>query len=555
MKMVGGKPSKDSKSGKKQKKKNVSVGTPYDYDPSYDVMGGTSGRKKTKVTTGKVKEKGSKKQGKKGRILLVFSILAFLFAGGAFLAVQFIKPPEIAVHENDKTIIDEENGDVVAIDPGQRISDYFTFLVCATDIDETRTDNMMVVGFDTKNHKVNVLNIPRDVMCANNKTGANRKINAAYGSRQDINNTKKEVKKIIGFTPDKYIVVNFKGIAEIVDAIGGITYEVPFKMIYNDPIQDLHIYFEPGVQKMNGQKVVEFLRWRHNDPGYTHLQKEGYDGGDESRIAKQQEFLMHVAKQILKPENIFKAKPIAQAIFSNVKTDLTMGELVWMANQAMQVDTSNIQMFTLPGYPASSYAGTNAFLSFFFPNESKTLALINEHFNPYDKKLTSLDVIESPPEGTRRPGVTSDEDEEEIIPPKDPEQSETENPESGDPEQSETENPENPDSENSGSGNHNDTSGQAGSNDSDSSNGSNDSSGSDSFEDPNSSGSQTPPSGSDDLIVPIPPTDSNTGDNTAPQESGTDSGTSNGGDMSTMMPEPTPEPEPVPPDTTIDPEG
>ena len=326
----------------------------------------------------------------------------------------------------------------LTIDPGQRISDYFTFLVCATDIDETRTDNMMVVGFDTKNHKVNVLIIFRVMSCVQTISQAQTGKSMPLMAQSMISITpKKKVKKVIGFTPDKYIVVNFNGIAEIVDAIGGITYEVPFKMIYNDPVQDLNIYFEPGLQKMNGEQVVEFLRWRHNDPGYTHLQKDGYDGGDESRIAKQQEFLMHLAKQILRPENILKAKPVAEAVFNNVKTDLTMGELVWMANQAMQVKTTDIQMFTLPGYPANSYAGTNAFLSFFFPNESKTLALVNEHFNPYDRKITSLDVMESPPEGTRRPGVTSDEDEEEVTPKEEPENSEPEE-QTEDPEQSET---------------------------------------------------------------------------------------------------------------------
>lgn len=524
MKIFGGKASKNSKSEKK-KQKPVSVHTPYDGDPNYDVMGGASGKKKGK--TGKQKGK------KKNVILLVVAILAFLLAGGAFLAVQFIKPPDIGIHENDKTIIDQENGDVVAIDPGQRISDYFTFLVCATDIDETRTDNMMVVGFDTKNRKVNVLNIPRDVMCANNKSGANRKINAAYGSKQDINNTKKEVRKVIGFTPDKYIVVNFNGIAEIVDAIGGITYEVPFKMIYNDPVQNLHIYFEPGLQKMNGKQVVEFLRWRHNDPGYTHLQKNGYDGGDESRIAKQQEFLMYLAKQILKPENILKAKPVAEAVFNNVKTDLTMGELVWMANQAMQVKTDDIHMFTLPGYPASSYAGTNAFLSFFFPNESKTLALINEYFNPYDKKITALDVIESPPEGKRRPGVKSDEDEEEIIHKEDPEKEDTTEGKTEDPEQGGEQNP------------HTNSAGSSGSNSSGSGeNGTSSGNG--------EAGGQEPSEGSNlptepiDPIVPPEQTDPNTGNSGMPEENEMTSGSST--EISTTTPEPAPEF--VPPDTT-----
>ena len=126
---------------------------------------------------------------------------------------------------------------------------------------------------------------------------------------------------------------------------------------------------------------------------------------------KQQEFLKYLAEQILKPENILKAKPIAEAVFNNVKTDLTLGEIVWMANQAMQVDTANIQMFTLPGYPASSYAGSNAYLSFFFPNEEKTLELVNTYFNPYDKPITSLDVIGSPPDGERRENTSSEDDE------------------------------------------------------------------------------------------------------------------------------------------------
>ena len=120
---------------------------------------------------------------------------------------------------------------------------------------------------------------------------------------------------------------------------------------------------------------------------------------------------MYLAEQILKPENIFKAKPIAEAVFNNVKTDLTLGEIVWMANQAMQVDTASIQMFTLPGYPASSYAGSDAYLSFFFPNEAETLELVNTYFNPYDKPITSLDVIESPPDGERRENTSSEDDE------------------------------------------------------------------------------------------------------------------------------------------------
>ena len=120
MKIFGSKASKRSKKDKK-KKKDVSVYTPYDGDPDYhltDVQDAGGGGKKTK---GK-----GKKSSKKSIALLIFCHHRFSACGAAFAAVHFIKPPEIKVHENDKTIVDTENGDAVTVDPGQRISDYFT---------------------------------------------------------------------------------------------------------------------------------------------------------------------------------------------------------------------------------------------------------------------------------------------------------------------------------------------------------------------------------------------------------------------------------------------
>lgn len=198
-----------------------------------------------------------------------------MVAGGVYVAVV-AKPPSLAPtkHVNDSTINDPENGDAISVDlnMGDRIDDFFTFVVCATDIDETRTDNIMVVAFDTKKHTVNVMNVPRDTMSNVNKTGANRKINAAYGTKQGIEQTKKQVKQVMGFTPDKYMVVNFQGIAEIVDAIGGVDYEIPFPMMYSDPVQKLEINFpKAGMRHLNGEEVVEFLRWRKNGAGLSSV--------------------------------------------------------------------------------------------------------------------------------------------------------------------------------------------------------------------------------------------------------------------------------------------
>ena len=121
-----------------------------------------------------------------------------------------------------------------------------------------------------------------------------------------------------------------------------------------------------------------------------------YPNGDEGRVATQQAFLKELASQVLALSNITKIPSIAEAVFNNVKTDLTAGELLWMGMQALQIDNSKIQFFTLPGYGAMSTAGTSTAYSFFFPYYDETLKLVNQYFNPYEEDITTLDMVSGP---------------------------------------------------------------------------------------------------------------------------------------------------------------
>ena len=370
----------------------------------------------------KIAKKQKKPRSIVTKILIFIAILIALtiVAGGVWLAMNVKKPDISQPHQNDTTINDPENGDnpIINLNQGERIDDFFTFAVCATDIDGTRTDNIMVVAFDANKHTVNIMNVPRDTMSNVNRTGANKKINAAYA--KGIEQTKKQIAQVMGFTPDKYIVVDFNGIAEIVDAIGGVDYEIPFPMMYSDPVQDLEINFPtPGVQHLDGEQVVEFLRWRKNGPGFTSVVPEEYLNGDETRIAKQQEFLIYLAKKVLTPANAFKFKDIADAVFNNVKTDLTAGEMIWLAGQAFQIDTANgINMFTLPGYSAMSTAGTSTALSFYFVNESEALSLINQYFNPYSQPIRYLDLVSGPTKPISSSNDDDDDEDDDYTPPR-----------------------------------------------------------------------------------------------------------------------------------------
>ena len=355
----------------------------------------------------KVKKQLTKKQ-KRNRIIITAVVVIALLASVAAAAAIFIRPPQA----NDPTIKDKENGDKINVDgllnSGTRIDDVFTFVIGAVDEDETRTDALMVATMDTNAKTVNIMNIPRDTMCNNSASGASRKINAAY-AMGGIEQTKREIERLMGFQPDKYVIVNFDGIAAIVDAIGGVDYEIPFRMEYDDPSQNLHIDLKAGMQHLTGEQVVHFLRWRHNNDYSVQ-----YPNGDEGRVATQQEFLKELASQVLTLSNITNIPKIADAVFQNVKTDLTAGNLLWMGMQALQINNDSIQFFTLPGYGAMSYAGSDPYqYSFFFPYYQETLDLVNKYFNPYEEDITTLDMVSGPEGGSSSGwsgGVSSDEE-------------------------------------------------------------------------------------------------------------------------------------------------
>ena len=72
-----------------------------------------------------------------------------------------------------------------------------------------------------------------------------------------------------------------------------------------------------------------------------------------------------------------------------------------MGKQALQIDNANLKFFTLPGYGAMSYAGSDPYkYSFFFPKEKETLELINKYFNPCEEPITTLDMVTGPAESS-----------------------------------------------------------------------------------------------------------------------------------------------------------
>ena len=157
----------------------------------------------------------------------------------------------------------------------------------------------------------------------------------------------------MGFEPDYQVVVEWEAVGQIVDAMGGVWFDVPRNMNYDDPYQDLHIHQEKGYRLLSGDDAMQVLRYRHdNDMRY------GYPDGDLGRIKTQQAFLTAMVDQLLKIGNITKINQFIRVFQNNVETDLSFQNILWFAQQAILggLSMENVEFVTMPNRTAPAGA-------------------------------------------------------------------------------------------------------------------------------------------------------------------------------------------------------
>ncbi|MGM9608370.1 MAG: LCP family protein [Oscillospiraceae bacterium] len=329
-------------------------------------------------------------------LVILLALLLILFA----VYRAWAKPPVLSDQPSLKDQ-DSSGNSVAETIPGVEVGggrkeDFYTFLVVGRDTGGGgNTDTILLVAYDIPNQKLNVMSIPRDTMV--NIPYDIKRINAVYnyagGGDEGIRALYTEVSQLVGFVPDYEVVVEWKAVGELVEAIDGVWFDVPRNMNYDDPTQDLHIHINKGYQLLDGEQAMGVLRWRQNNDG------TGYVTGDIGRIETQQAFLKEVVAQCLKIENVAKIQQFAKIFTENVQTDLTVGNLVWFAEQAIfgGLTMENVNFITLPGnYNATAWSRTyQNYQSYVLPDAEQLLAVVNESFNPYlaDRTVTGLDIM------------------------------------------------------------------------------------------------------------------------------------------------------------------
>lgn len=293
---------------------------------------------KTKDKKGKDKKKKKKKHKIIRRIFLTILVLLII----AFSTFAYL------VHKNGGGL-----EGVVSVFIGanpNKIKDLEDLTVLCIGKSQNMTDTIMVVKYSPKNQKAAMLSIPRDTFIGRSEASASPydKINSRY-SDGGAKTLMSLVNELTGLNIKYYVCVDTKAFRDVVDAIGGVDYDVPIFMDYDDEGQGLAIHLDPGPQHLNGLQAEGLVRFRHNNNGTSYPTE--YGDNDIGRMRTQREFIKTAVKQAVNVKNITKIDDIINIAKNEVETNIPWSEVKNYIPALMEFDTDNLVADTLPGSP------------------------------------------------------------------------------------------------------------------------------------------------------------------------------------------------------------
>ncbi|WP_034878478.1 LCP family protein [Enterococcus casseliflavus] len=215
-------------------------------------------------------------------------------------------------------------------------------------LDSARTDSLIYMVYDGENKKIDMVSLPRDIWTniydgtGTGTIATTAKINSAFTIGEE-DATIETVQNYLQLPIDYYVNINFTSFEKIIDAIGGITVDVPYdinKKYTSDNTGETLI--PEGRQLLNGEQALIFARIRKMDT-------------DVDRGNRQQEVIEAAIHQALKINNVTKYQEILDSVSEDVNTNFKFEDLVSLAGNMLS--GFDIQKHTFEWYDGESYDG------------------------------------------------------------------------------------------------------------------------------------------------------------------------------------------------------
>jgi LCP family protein required for cell wall assembly len=224
------------------------------------------------------------------------------------------------------------------------------------------SDVMLLLRFDPQTQQLTVLSIPRDTRVVTER-GAS-KINAANASGGPANSAQRVSQLLSNIPVDRYLRVNVMGVQRLIDALGGVTVDIPEDLKYTDKSQHLYIDLKAGRQHLNGEQTLQLLRFRQDSQA------------DIGRIGRQQLVMQALLEQKVNPLLLLRLPQILNVVESHLDSNLQGDELVALGIFLTNTNREEVELFTLPG------TATRNGVSYWLPDEYSIQQLVEQYFLP-----------------------------------------------------------------------------------------------------------------------------------------------------------------------------
>lgn len=257
-------------------------------------------------------------------------------------------------------------------EPEPKEAGRINLLLTGLDEDGLRTDLVMVASYDGAKKSADVLLIPENTRMYIG--GKYQKISAAHalsqnGKSKGVEGTIEAVGRLTGIPLNYYIEFSVRDFAELVDGLGGVEFDVPQRMKYSDPVQNLSIDLKKGKRLLSGDEMCDVLRF------------VSYSDASEGRCRTQTELFSAFAEQKLKPEYIKRLPGLFEK--TELNTNLTAKDAATYANLLLGIRGENVEFFICPG--KSEKIG----VAYWIPDMEEIGALVREHFGSDAENITA----------------------------------------------------------------------------------------------------------------------------------------------------------------------
>ncbi len=318
---------------------------------------------------------------KRAIFILVPAVIAFI--GLSYAAYLYVKADTVLSDSyqddgREKSDLREEK-----VDPSEDNVSILIAGVDASDVrnneDHSRTDTLMLATLNKEEKSVKMLSIPRDSYVYIPEVGYESKINHAhaYGG---IDATVKTVENLMDIPVDYYVKLNFEAFIDVVNAVNGITVNVPYEL-YEQNSNDVKgaVHLVPGEQELNGEEALALARTRKYD-------------NDIERGKRQQKIIKSVIKKTISIDSILKYDDIIEAVGKNMATNMKFDEMKSFISYGTGNGSLSFETYTLEG---SDYQPDDTYywkLDDIALNETKEMF---KHHLEIDSTTTASDMDET----------------------------------------------------------------------------------------------------------------------------------------------------------------